>query len=49
MHHQLFHLPCHGLNVVDDQLIQIGELMRVNDEFRAGPLSGGIRIQLDNI
>ena len=47
--HELFDAPREGGNVVDDQLIQIGELLSVDDELRTDVLTGRVGVRLYNI
>ena len=50
VHHQLLDLPCHGLYVVDNQFIQIGELMGpVYDELGSDRLTSGVCIGFHNV
>ena len=50
VHHELLNLPRHRLNVVDNQLIQIGELMRaINHKLGAHCLARRISVEFDNI
>ena len=48
--HQLFHLPRHRLDVVDDQLIKIGVLvLRVNNELVPNTLPSEVGVRLNDI
>ena len=50
VHHELFNLPRHCLDMVDDQLVQIGELMcPIDDELRADSLACRVRVGLHDI
>ena len=50
MCHELLHLPCHRLDVVDDQLIKIGVLvLRVNNKLVPNTLPSEVGVRLNDI